>query len=172
MVAAVHLKQHTLLEHPFPAHPVFGKPMPPGAGQAVAVQETAYRLATQVNTLPLRQHLGEVAVVEANVFLSGQDYYRGGDSLGNCVAGLAAPVAVDQCGGPFPPVGRQNSPDPAFTDPQNFGSLGGGQLIFQHGVQYLESGLLSLVQCHVRHGRTFSLDIDTIDTGLPIAGGR
>ena len=98
-----------------------------------------------------------MAVVEAGVFLTSQNHHRLGDDFGSCVAGLATPVAVDQCGDPFPPVGRQDSPDLAFTDPQNFGSLGCGQLIFQHAVEHLESCLLSLVQCHVLHRLTFSL---------------
>ena len=157
MVAAVDLQQHPLLGQSFPPDPVFGRTMPPGAGQTEAAQETTYRLAAQVNALPFRQHLGEVAVVEAGVSFTGQNHHYGGGGLGKCVAGLAAPVAVDQCGRPLPPVGRQDSPDLAFTDPQNFGSLGCGQLIFQHGVEYLESGLLSLIQCHVLHRRTFSL---------------
>ena len=111
--------------------------MPPGAGQAVAVEQTAYRLAAQVNTLPFRQHLGQVAVVEAGVLLAGQDDHGGGDLLGERVAGLAAPVAVNQCSGPFPPVGRQDSPELAFADSHDFGRLGPGQLIFQHAVEYL-----------------------------------
>ena len=156
-MAAVDLQQHALLGHPLPPNPVFGGTVPPGAGQTVAVEETAYRLAAQVNTFPFRQHLAHVAVVEAGVLPAGQDDHRGGDVFVDRVAGLASSVAVDQCGGPFPPVGRQDSPDLAFTDPQNFGSLGCGQLIFQHAVEYLESGLLSLVQCHVLHRRTFSL---------------
>ena len=157
VMAAVDLQQHALLGHPLPPYPVFGGTVPPGAGQTVAVQETAHRLATQVNTFPVRQHLAQVAVVEAGVLPAGQDDHGGGNVFVDRVAGLTSSVAVDQCGGPFPPVGRQDSPDLAFTDPQNFGSLGCGQLIFQHAVQYLESGLLSLVQCHVLHRRTFSL---------------
>ena len=81
----------------------------------------------------------------------------GSDIIGDRVAGLAAPVAVDQCGSPIPPVGRQDSPDLAFADPQNFGRLSPGKLIFHHAVEHLESCLFSLVQCHVLHRRTFSL---------------
>ena len=96
-------------------------------------------------------------MVETSVFLAGQDDRGGSDILRYRVAGLAAPVAVDQCGGPIPPVGRQDSPDPTFADPQKFGRLSSGQSIFHHTVEHLESCLLSLVQCHVLHGRTFSL---------------
>ena len=156
-MAAVDLQQHAFLGHPFPAHPMLGRTVSPDAGQAVAVEQTAYRLAAQVNTLPLGQHLGEVAVVEAGVFVAGQHHRGGGDFLGNRVAGLASSIAVDQRGGPIPPVGRQNSPKLALADPQNLGRLGPGQLVFHHTVEYLESGLLLLVQCHVLHGRTFSL---------------
>ena len=131
--------------------------MAPGTGQAVAVEQTAYRLPAQLNALPLCQDLGQVAVVEADVFLAGQDDRGGSDILGDRVAGLAAPVAVDQCGSPIPPVGRQDSPDLAFADPQNFGRLSPGKLIFHHAVEHLESCLFSLVQCHVLHRRTFSL---------------
>ena len=131
--------------------------MAPGTVQAVAVEQTAYRLPAQLNALPLCQDLGQIPVVEADVFLAGQDDRGGSDILGDRVAGLAAPVAVDQCGGPIPPVGRQDSPDLAFADPQNFGRLSLGKLIFHHAVEHLESCLFSLVQCHVLHRRTFSL---------------
>ena len=80
--------------------------MASGTVQAVAVEQTAYRLPAQLNALPLCQDLGQEAVVEPDVFLAGQDYCGGSDILGDRVAGLAAPVAVDQCGGPIPPVGR------------------------------------------------------------------
>ena len=79
VVAAIDLQQHALLRHPFPPDPVLGRTVLPGAGQAVAVEETAYRLPAQVNTLPFRQHFGEVAVVEADVLLAGQDHYGGSD---------------------------------------------------------------------------------------------
>ena len=72
-MAAIDLQQHALLGHPFTAHPVFGGAVLPGAGQTVAVEETAYRLPAQVNSLPFRQDLGQVAVVEAGVFPAGQD---------------------------------------------------------------------------------------------------
>ena len=98
-----------------------------------------------------------MAVVEAGVFLAGQDDRGGSDILGDRVAGLADPVAVDQRGGPIPPVGRQDSPDLPFADPRKFGRLSPGKLIFHHAVERLESCLLSLVQCHVLHRRTFSL---------------
>ena len=96
-------------------------------------------------------------MVEASVFLAGQDDRGGSDILGYRVAGPAAPVAVDQCGGPIPPVGREDSPDLTFADSQKFGRMSSGQLIFHHTVEHLESCLLSLVQCHVLHRRTFSL---------------
>ncbi len=44
----------------------------------MAVEKTAYRLTAQVNTLPFRQHFGQVAVVESGVFFASQDD-RGGD---------------------------------------------------------------------------------------------
>ena len=56
-MAAIDLQQHALLGHPFTAHPVFGGAVLPGAGQTVAVEETAYRLPAQVNSLPFRQGL-------------------------------------------------------------------------------------------------------------------
>jgi len=39
----------------------------------VAVEETAYRLAAQVNALPFRQHLTQVAEVEAGLLPAGQN---------------------------------------------------------------------------------------------------
>lgn len=83
MMAAVDLQQHALLGHPFPPDPVLGWTVPLGAGQAVAVEQPAQRLAAQVNALPLRQHLGKMAVVEAGVYSAGQDDRGGGDILGN-----------------------------------------------------------------------------------------
>ena len=68
------------------------------SGEAVTVEETAYRLAAQVNSLPFRQHLGEVAVVEAGVFLGSQDDHGVSDLFGNSIAGLATSIAVGQCG--------------------------------------------------------------------------
>ena len=64
-------------------------------------------------------------------------------------------------GGPIPPVSGQGSPELAFANPQKFGRLSPGQLIFHHAVEYLESCLLSLVQCHILHGRTFSPEQST-----------
>ena len=107
VVAAVDLQKHALVGHPLPPYPVLGWAVSPGAGQPVAVEEAAYRLAAQVNTLPFRQHLGQVAVVEAGVFPAGQDDHGGGHIFGNRVAGLAASVAMGQCGGSFLPISRQ-----------------------------------------------------------------
>ena len=45
----------------------------------------------------------------------------------------------------------------AFTHPQDLGSLGYRQLVFQNGVEHVESRLFDGVQCHVLHGLTFSL---------------
>ena len=83
MMAAADLQQHALLGHPFPAHPVFGRTVLPGAEQARAVEETAYRLSAWVNALPLCQNLGQVAVVEAGVLLAGQVDHCGCDLPGN-----------------------------------------------------------------------------------------
>ena len=96
-----------------------------------------------------------VAVVETGGFPAGQDHRGTSDILGDRVAGLAAAVAVGQHGGPIPPVGRQDSPELAFADPEKFGCLDLGQLIFHHAVEHLESCLLSLVQCHILHRWTF-----------------
>ena len=60
-----------------------GGAMLPGAGQAVVVEETAYRLAAQVNTLPFRQDLGQVAVIDTGVLPAGQDDCGDGDILGD-----------------------------------------------------------------------------------------
>lgn len=95
MMATVHLSQHALLGHPSPPDPVLGRTVLPGAVQAVAVEQTANRLAAQVNSLPLRQNLGHATVVEAGVYPAGQDDRGGSNILGNRVSGLAASVAVD-----------------------------------------------------------------------------
>ena len=106
-----------------------------------------------MNTFPFLQHLGQVAV-DAGVLPAGQDDHRSGDVFIDRVAGLASSVAMGQCGGPFLPVGRQDSPDLTFADSHDLGRLGPIQFISQHAVQYLEPGLLSLVQCYVLHRRT------------------
>ena len=76
MMAASDLQQHTLLGHPFPPDPVFGRTVLPGDGQAMAVEDAAYCLRAQVNNLPFRQHFGQVARVEAGVYPDGQEDYN------------------------------------------------------------------------------------------------
>ena len=69
-----------------------------------------------------------------------------------------ASIPVDQRGGSLLPVGRQNAPDVAFADPQYLGCLANRQLADQHAVQYLQSRLFLLAQCHSLHGMTISLN--------------
>ena len=39
----------------------------------------------------------------------------------------------------------------SYLTPRDIGSLGYGQLVFQHGVEHVESGLFFLVQRQVLH---------------------
>ena len=96
-------------------------------------------------------------VVGALVTLGGQFHHHGSLSGGDGVVRTAASVAVGQGGGAIIAVGRQHPSGVSFTHPQQFGGLGDGHLVFQHGVQHGESGLFSLIQCHILHGWTFSL---------------
>ena len=128
--------------------------LPTGAGKSLCYQLPA--LSRYDKTGALTVVISPLVALRADQ-VAGQNDRGGNDILGERVAGLAAAVVVDQRGGPIPPVGRQNSPELAFADPQDLGRLNPGQLIFHHAVEHLESCLLSLVQCHILHRWTFSL---------------
>ena len=85
-----------------------------------------HRLAAQVNAFAFTQQLGQVSVVGSSVGGAGQLDHRSCLIVRNSVAGSATSVAVGQCSGAFPPIGRQNSPSMAFTHPQQLGRLGYG----------------------------------------------
>ncbi len=132
--------------------------MPSGAGQSAAVEETTYRLVAQVNTFPLRQRFGEVAVVEAGIFLTGQDDHRGGGGgFGYGIVRPSAPVPVGQGGGTVSAVSGEETFGMALTYSHYLRSLGDGKLAFQNTVEYLDPGLFLLVQCQIPHEMTFSL---------------
>ena len=59
---------------------MLGVTMAPGIGQAVESEQTAYRLTSQLNALPVFQYLGQAPVVKASVFLAVQDD-RGGSEM-------------------------------------------------------------------------------------------
>ena len=65
-------------------------------------------------------------MVGASVGGAGQLDHRSCLIVRNSVAGSAASVAVGQCGGAFPPIGRPDPPGMAFTHPQQLGRLGYG----------------------------------------------
>ena len=151
MVAAVNLDQHPRLGHTLPADPVFGWSTPAGVGQACSGKDAAHRLTAEVNALTLSQQIREVSVVCAGVMRPGQIHNCRSHVIGNDIRWLTSPVPVSQGGGTLLAICCQNSPGLAFRNPQNLGSLGHRQMVFQHVVQYLKPYLLSLVQCHVLH---------------------
>ena len=65
---------------PLPAYPMLGVTMALGIGQAVESEQTAYRLTSQLNALPVVQYLGQAPVVKASVCLAVQDD-RGGSEM-------------------------------------------------------------------------------------------
>ena len=54
-------------------------------------------------------------------------------------------------GNAFPPIGRQHTPSMAFAYSLQFGGLGDRHLVFQNGVEHVEPGSFSLVQCRILH---------------------
>ena len=65
MGAAVHLDKHPLLGHALPAEPVLLGPAASRAADSGLEQDAAHCGPAQVDTLPLPEQLGEVAVVGA-----------------------------------------------------------------------------------------------------------
>ena len=55
---------------------------------------------------------------------------------------------MHQRGRSLPPIGRQNAPHMALANPEQFGRLRYRQLADHHAVQYLQSRLFVLIQCH------------------------
>ena len=77
--------------------------------------------------------------------------------LGCRVGRSATAIAMHQRGRSLPPIGRQNAPYMALANPEQFGRLRYRQLADHHAVQYLQSRLFVLVQCHSSLKVTFSL---------------
>ena len=71
----------------------------------------------QVDTLPFLQQFGQMGVVGSGVGGTRQLDHRSCFSIGDCVVGRAASVAVGQCGCAIFAIGRQESPGMAFTYP-------------------------------------------------------
>ena len=65
---------------------MLGVTMALGIGQAVESEQTAYRLTSQLNALPVVQYLGQAPVVKASVCLAVQDD-RGGSEMTCPVSG-------------------------------------------------------------------------------------
>ena len=65
---------------------------------------------------------------------------------------------MGQGGGTVLAVGRQKALGVAFTDSHDLGCLPCRKVVLQHGVEYLDSCLFSLFQCHFLIGVTFSLN--------------
>ena len=95
-----------------------------GAGDARPCQDAAHGGSAQVDALPVPEQLGQVSVVGAGVGGAGQLHHRVRLDVRYGVAWFAASVPVGECGGAFPPIGRQKSPGMAFTHPQELGGLG------------------------------------------------
>ena len=151
MGAAVDLHQHALLGHALAPEPVLLRPATAGAADASLHQDAAHRGPAQVDPLPLPQQLGEVAVVGAGVAVAGQLDHGGRRVFRHGVVGPPSPVAVGQGGGTVLAVGRQKALGVAFTDSHDLGCLPYRKVVLQHGVEYLDSCLFSLFQCHFPH---------------------
>ena len=167
-MAAVDLHQHALLGHALPAEPVLLRPATAGAAQAGLDQDAAHRGTAQVDPLPFLQQFGEVAVVGAGVVVGGQLYHGGRRGFGQGVVGPPSPVPVGQCGGTAPAVGRQKALGVTLTYSHDLRCLGDGQVVFQHGVEYLDSCLFSLFQCHFPHRVTAMIDLSRGGSGLTL----
>ncbi len=115
-------------------------------------------MTSAIHTLPFLQQFGKVAVVGASVVIAGQLHHGGGCSLRYSIVGPPSPVAVGDCGGTVPAVGRQKALGMTFTYSHDLGSLGNGKVVFQNAVEYLDPGLFLLIQCQFPHGVTFSLN--------------
>ena len=96
-------------------------------------------------------------MVRPRVASCGQAQHIGNRRLGCGVGRSATAIAMHQRGRSLPPIGRQNAPHMAFTKPQDLGRLCDGQLTGHYVVQYLQSRLFVLVQCHSWLKVTFSL---------------
>ena len=94
------------------------------AGDARTGQDAPHRGPAEVDAFPFPEQLGEVGVVGAGVGGAGQLDHRVGLVVRHGVAWFTAAVPVSECGGAFPPIGRQKSPGMAFTHPQDLGGLG------------------------------------------------
>ena len=110
-----------------------------------------HRGAAQVDALPLRQQLGEVAVVGAGVAVAGQLHHGGGGRFGDGVVGLSAPVPVGQRGGTVLAVSGEETLGVAFADSHDLGGLGDGELVFQNTVEYSNPCLFLLIQLYIPH---------------------
>ena len=124
METAVDLHQHPFLGHSLSPYPVLGWTPFARAGDACLGQDAPHGRPAEVDALSVPEQLGEVGVVGASVGRAGQLDHRSCLSVGNSVAGSAASVAVAQCGGALPPIGRQNSSGVSPTHPQDLGGLG------------------------------------------------
>ena len=91
-------------------------------------------------------------MVGALIALRGQFHHGRSQHGRDCVVGTAAAVTVGQDGGALLAVAGQHPAGVSLTHPQKLGGLGDGRLVFQNGVQHVEPGLFSLVQCHILHG--------------------
>ena len=152
VMAAVQLDQHPRLGHPLAAGTVLRRAPATWTADACPGENSPHRGPAEVDALPLAQQLGEVGVVGALVALGGQFYHRGSLRWRDGVVGTAAAVAVGEGSSSLTAVGRQQPAGLALAHPQKVGGLGDGHLVFQNRVQHVESGLFSLVQCHILHG--------------------
>ena len=169
MGAAVHLYKHPLLGHALAAEPVLLRAATAGAAQASLHQDAAHRGPAQVDSLPFPQQFGEVAVIGARVAVAGQFYHGGRRGFGHGVVGPPSPVAVGQRRGtPSFAVGCQQPFGVTLTDSHDLRCQPYRKVLFQHGVEYLDSCLFSLFQCHFPHGVTAMIDPSHLGSGLTL----
>ena len=122
--AAVELEEHALGRHPWPAAAVPRRPPAPRAGDALGAQDGPHRLAAHEDALPLREQVGEVAVVELAVPLPPQlDDPGPGPGIDAARRGPAA-VPVDQPCRALPREGGSQAPQLARREPELLARLG------------------------------------------------
>ena len=156
--APVDLQQHPLLGVALPSTVALGRPAAARTADAPGQQDPPDGGAGQADALPLRQHLGEMRVVEARIGASGQRQHLLLHLRGRGGRRLPASVPVSHGRSALPSVRRQEPPRMALAHPHQPGRLSHRRLPLDHAVQHLEPRLFSPRQRQSFHRLTFSLN--------------
>ena len=127
------------------------------AADASLGQDAAHGGSAQVNALPFAEKFGQVAVIGPGVLGAGQPHHRVSLGFLDGVVRPTASITMDQSCCSLLSVGLEEPPGVSLGYPENLGSLGNGDLVFQDVVEHVQSRQISLFQCHILHGWTFSL---------------